>query len=60
MAEAKTDKGGKSAKSDKAPKAAKADAPEAKAKGKGRPSQAEVASAGRPKGPPKDYVARLR
>jgi large subunit ribosomal protein L5 len=59
MAEAKSDKGGKSAKADKAPaKTAKAEASEAK--GKGRPSQSEVAAAGQPKAPPKDYVARLK
>jgi large subunit ribosomal protein L5 len=60
MAEAKSEKGGKSAKTDKAPaKAGKAEgAPEAK--GKGRPSQTEVAASGRPKAAPKDYVARLK
>ncbi len=59
MAEAKTEKG---AKADKAnAKAAKPEAGEGKvAKGKGRPSQTEVAAAGRPKSTPKDYVARLR
>jgi len=62
MAEAKTEKGGKPAKADKAvAKGGKADAPEAKvAKGKGRPSQSEVASVGQPKAPPKDYAARLK
>jgi large subunit ribosomal protein L5 len=71
MAEAKSDKGGKSAGADKGAKAAKSDkaakggkpefAAEAKAgKGKGRPAQTEVAAAGRPKSAPKDYVARLR
>jgi len=63
MAEAKSDKGGKPAKADKAPaKGGKAEAaaePKA-AKGKGRPSQSEVASAGQPKAAPKDYVARLK
>ncbi len=64
MAEAKSDKGGKGAKppakSDKAN--AKAAKPEdgKVAKTKGRPSQSEVAAAGRPKSAPKDYVARLR
>ena len=53
MAEAKTDKGAKPAKADKAAKA--------EAKGKGaRPSQTEVAAAGRPKSAPKDYVARMK
>ena len=62
MAEAKTEKGGKPAKADKAAaKGGKAEAPEAKAaKGKGRPTQTEVASAGQPKAPPKDYVARFK
>ncbi|HYA72048.1 MAG TPA: 50S ribosomal protein L5 [Roseiarcus sp.] len=63
MAEAKSDKGGKPAKADKAPaKGGKAEAaaePKA-AKGKSRPSQTEVASAGQPKAPPKEYVARLK
>jgi large subunit ribosomal protein L5 len=63
MAETKTEKGGKSAKADKA--AAKGGKAEAAAepktaKGKGRASQTEVASAGQPKAPPKDYVARLK
>ena len=53
MAEAKTDKAAKPAKADKAAKA--------EAKGKGaRPSQTEVAAAGRPKSAPKDYVARMK
>src|SRR5271154_147800 len=72
MAEAKSEKGGKSGAADKggkpgktdkaAPKGAKPDAgAEAKAgKGKGRPAQTEVATAGRPKSAPKDYVARLK
>jgi large subunit ribosomal protein L5 len=71
MAESKSDKGGKSAGADKGAKPAKTDkaakagkpegGAEAKAgKGKGRPAQTEVAAAGRPKGAPKDYVARLR
>ena len=72
MADAKSDKGGKSGAAEKggkpgktdkaAPKGAKPDAgAEAKAgKGKGRPAQTEVATAGRPKSAPKDYVARLR
>src|ERR1700722_14920559 len=72
MAEAKSEKGGKSGAADKggksgktdkaAPKGAKPDAgAEAKAgKGKGRPAQTEAATAGRPKSAPKDYVARLR
>ena len=72
MAEAKSDKGGKPAKADKpAAKAGKADnaavakAP-AEAKGgdkaaKGKmPAAAEAAKKGAPKGPPKDYVARLK
>ena len=66
MAEAK-DKGGKPAKADKAPaKADKTAAKSAKTEGasetksRGRPSQSEVASAGRPKSAPKDYVARLK
>jgi large subunit ribosomal protein L5 len=65
MADAKSDKGGKAgakppAKSDKAnAKAAKPEEGKG-AKGKGRPSQTEVAAAGRPKNAPKDYVARLR
>ena len=72
MAEAKSDKGGKPAKADKpaakagkADKAADAKAPaEAKggdkaAKGK-KPAAAEAAKKGAPKGPPKDYVARLK
>jgi large subunit ribosomal protein L5 len=70
MAEAKSDKGGKPAKADKAP--AKADKVPAKggkaevaaeskaAKGKGKPSEKEVAKAGQPMAPPKDYVARLK
>ena len=53
------DKGGKPSKTDKAPKGGKAEAG-AEPKGKGRPSQNEVAAAGRPKSAPKDYVARLR
>jgi large subunit ribosomal protein L5 len=71
MADPKSDKGGKSAGADKGAKAAKTDkaakggkpeaGAEAKAgKGKGRPAQTEVATAGRPKSAPKDYVARLR
>jgi len=65
MADAKSDKGGKSA-GDKSAKTDKANTKAAKpedgkaAKGKGRPSQGEVAAAGRPKSAPKDYVARLR
>ncbi len=59
MAEAKSDKGGKSAKADKAPKAGKAEGG-AEAKGKGRAAQSEVAVAGQPKAAPKDYVARLK
>jgi large subunit ribosomal protein L5 len=59
MAEAKSDKGGKSAKADKAPKAGKADGA-AEAKGKGRAAQTEVAAAGQPKAAPKDYIARLK
>jgi large subunit ribosomal protein L5 len=61
MAEAK-DKGGKPAKGD----AAKGGAPkgggkpEPKAKGGGRPSQSEVAAAGKVKTAPKDYIARLK
>jgi large subunit ribosomal protein L5 len=64
MADPKSDKGGKAvakapAKSDKSnTKAAKPE--DVKAKGKGRPSQNEVAAAGRPKSAPKDYVARLK
>jgi large subunit ribosomal protein L5 len=71
MADPKSDKGGKSAGADKGAKAAKTDkaakgakpeaGAEAKAgKGKGRPAQTEVATAGRPKSAPKDYVARLK
>ena len=63
----KTDKADKTpAKADKADKAAakggKAEgAGEAKAaKGKGKPGEGEVAKAGQPKAPPKDYVARLK
>ena len=53
MAEAKTDKAAKPAKADPAATA--------EAKGKGaRPSQTEVAAAGRPKSAPKDYVARMK
>ncbi len=65
MAEVKNEKGAKSAKAEKAaaPKAGKADAV-ADAKGakiKGRKEGgAEVAAAGAVKGPPKDYVARLK
>jgi len=70
MAEAKSDKGAKPAKADKAP--AKADKAAAKggkaeaaadskaAKGKGKPSEKDVAKAGQPSAPPKDYVARLK
>src|ERR1700678_1485060 len=71
MADPKSDKGGKSAAADKGAKSAKTDkaakggkpetGAEAKAgKGKGRPAQTEVATAGRPKSAPKDYVARLK
>ena len=60
MAEAKTDKGGKSAKADKAPAKASKTEVAAETKSKGRPSQSEVAAAGRPAPPPKDYVARLK
>jgi large subunit ribosomal protein L5 len=65
MAEVKNEKGAKSAKAEKAgaPKAGKADAvADAKgAKTKGRKEAgAEVAAAGAVKGPPKDYVARLK
>jgi len=58
MAEAKTEKGAKSAAKAAKPaeKAAKTDA---KGKG-GRPSQTEVAAAGRPAAAPKDYVARMK
>ncbi|HEY1945241.1 MAG TPA: 50S ribosomal protein L5 [Roseiarcus sp.] len=59
MAEAKSDKGGKSAKADKAPKAGKAEGA-AEPKGKGRAAQSEVAAAGQPKAAPKDYMARLK
>ncbi|MBV8473344.1 MAG: 50S ribosomal protein L5, partial [Hyphomicrobiales bacterium] len=57
MAEAKSDKGGKSAKADKAPKGGKAEGAEAKGR---RPAQTDVAVAGQPKAPPKDYIARLK
>jgi len=69
MADPKSDKGGKSAgadkgakpgKTDKAAKGAKPEAEVKVAKGKGRPTQTEVAAAGRPQSAPKDYVARLR
>jgi large subunit ribosomal protein L5 len=67
MAEAKSDKGGKPAKADKADKApakggkAEAAADPKAAKGKGKPSEKEVAkAAGQPTAPPKDYVARLK
>jgi large subunit ribosomal protein L5 len=59
MAEAKSDRGGKSAKADKAPKGGKAEGA-AEAKGRGRAAQGEVAVAGQPKAPPKDYMARLK
>ena len=67
MAETKSDKGGKPAKADKADKAAakggkvEAAADPKAAKGKGKPSEKEVAkAAGQPTAPPKDYVARLK
>ena len=56
MADAK-DKGAKAPK-DGAPKGG--GKPEPKVKAKGRPQQSEVAAAGKVKGAPKDYVARLR
>ena len=57
MAEAK-DKGGKAAK-DGAPKGGGKTEPKV-AKTKGRPTQSEVAAAGKVKAAPKDYVARLK
>ena len=57
MAEPKSDKAAKPA---KAAKAAKPEAEAKGAKGKGRPSQTEVAASGRPAPAPKDYVARLK
>ncbi len=59
MADAKSDKGGKSAKSDKPAKTPKAAAPEP-IKGRGRPVQSEVAMAGKPLAMPKDYIVRLK
>ena len=65
MAEAKSDKSGKAG-AEKGTKTDKANAKAAKpedvkvAKGKGRPSQSDAAAAGRPKGAPKDYIARLK
>ncbi len=59
MADAKADKGGKSGKADKPAKTPKAAAPEP-TKGRGRPSQNEVAVAGKVQAAPKDYVARLK
>jgi len=68
MAEAKPEKAGKPAKSDSKAPAGKGEKPQgaaaagAPSKGKGKPAapaEAQPAS-GRPKAPPKDYVARLR
>ena len=59
MADAKADKGAKAgAKPAKTPKAEPVE-PKV-AKGKGRPSNTEVAAAGKAKAAPKDYVARLK
>ena len=55
MAEPKTDKAAKSAKAEKANAKAAGGADAKAPKGKGRPSQNEVAASGRPKSAPADY-----
>src|SRR5579863_8293408 len=60
MADPKAEKPAKAQKPAAGAPAAKTEAP-AKAKGKAKPAAAEAASTGgRPKAPPKDYVARMR
>ena len=60
MAEPKSDKAAKSAKAEKANAKAAGGADAKAPKGKGRPSQNEVAASGRPKSAPADYVVRLK